>query len=187
MTSAAGRGLLEPDTAMRTSIAMLLVSLLASAASAQVAGPVPLLSRVEPAADGYVLVGRDFGTRPDQVQVFEDRRPLPATSVISVANDRIVVRSSPTGTMQHRVVVGGRASALVSFTHSIAQLKQVTTGTLPMIRQAFQPKVVTAPELSMTGQRFQPKAVTAPELAMTGQRFQPKAVTPPELSMTGQR
>jgi len=116
-------------------------------------GPTPVLNRVEPAADGYVLVGRDFGTTRDQVQIFENGRPLPATSVISVANDRIVVRSEPTGTVQHRVVGGGRASALVSFTHSVAQPKRVTTGTLPMIRQRFQPKAVTAPELSTTGQR----------------------------------
>jgi hypothetical protein len=172
-------------------VPILLGSLLASAAPAQVAGPMPVLSRVEPAADGYVLVGRDFGTKRDQVQVFEDGRSLPAASVISVANDRIVVRSEPTGKVQHRVVAGGRASAPVSFTHSVAarglQPKQGTAGTPAVIGQRFQPKTVTAQELTMIGQRFQPKAVTPPELSMIGQRFQPKTVTTQELTMIGQR
>jgi hypothetical protein len=78
----------------------------------------PTLKRVELTADGYVLVGAGFATDKGKVQVFEGATPVPSASVVSVANDRIVVRSKPAGTVQHKVVVSGRASAVVSFSHA---------------------------------------------------------------------
>lgn len=78
----------------------------------------PVLSRVERTPDGYALVGRGFGTDRSRLQVFEGNAQI--GTIVSLANDRIVVRSQPSGTTQHRVVVGGLPSATLSFTHPVA-------------------------------------------------------------------
>ncbi len=91
-------------------------------AMAATLGPTaPILSRVESTTDGYALVGSGFGTDRNQVQVFEDSTQVPAASVVSVANDRIVVRSRPTRTVEIKVVVGRLASGVVRFTSAAVQ------------------------------------------------------------------
>lgn len=88
----------------------------------------PVLSRVVSTDEGYALVGSGFGTNKDQVQVFEGATQVPARAVVSVANDRIVVRSKPAGTIEHKVVVGRQASQVVRFTHGSA----AATGPRPL-------------------------------------------------------
>jgi hypothetical protein len=78
----------------------------------------PVLSRVERTPDGYALVGRGFGTDRSRLQVFEGNAQI--GTIVSLAADRVVVRSQPSGTTQHRVVVGGLPSATLSFTHPVA-------------------------------------------------------------------
>jgi len=78
----------------------------------------PVLARVEPTADGYALVGKGFGTNRSRLQVFEGSTQV--GTLVSLADDRIVVRSRPSGVVQHRVVVGGLPSATVVFTHRTA-------------------------------------------------------------------
>jgi hypothetical protein len=76
----------------------------------------PTLTKVEPTTDGYALVGSGFGADPGLVRVFEDKRAVPASAIVSVRNDRITVRSRPTGPVSVRVVVGGRSSAALAYT-----------------------------------------------------------------------
>jgi hypothetical protein len=78
----------------------------------------PVLSRVERTTGGYALVGTGFGTDRSRVQVFEGSAQV--GTLTSLAYNRIEVRSQPSGTTQHRVVVGGLPSATLSFTHPVA-------------------------------------------------------------------
>lgn len=77
----------------------------------------PSLVSIEKTAGGYALLGRDFGNDPRQVQVIEGTRTLDPSTVTSVTNERIVVRSRPSGMIAHKVVVSGQPSNVLRFTH----------------------------------------------------------------------
>ncbi|HEV8583454.1 MAG TPA: hypothetical protein VGT02_00635 [Methylomirabilota bacterium] len=85
-----------------------------------VAPAAPTLTRVESTSNGYALVGRDFGSDTTKVQAFEGPAAVRPERIISVAGDRIVVLSTPAGTVEHKVVVAGLASGVVRFTHGHA-------------------------------------------------------------------
>ncbi|MFN2382697.1 MAG: hypothetical protein ABR559_00380, partial [Gemmatimonadota bacterium] len=106
----------------------------------------PVLARVEPLAGGYALIGSGFGAKSDQVQVFEGPRPLPATSVVSVVDDRIEVRSKASGPVGHKVVVAGVASGILAYNHGGAN----PTQSLPTALSTSTPPVAAAP-LAATG------------------------------------
>lgn len=119
-----------------------LVALLIAAGPALGQAP-PTVTRVELTADGYVLVGTGFGTDRTKVQVFEGAATVPATSLVSVANDRIVVRSKPTGPVQHKVVVAGRASGVISVTHAAEPVTRQTPS-VTVASVTLSPATVTA-------------------------------------------
>lgn len=84
---------------------------------------VPAITLVQPTEAGYRLEGSGFGgsgfcTEKTAVQVLENNRRVDPNSVTSVTDNRIAVRSRPTGaTVQHSVIVGLLASNSVTFTH----------------------------------------------------------------------
>ena len=96
------------------SLATVLLGVVAGAAAAP-----PILTRVEPTADGYALVGMGFGTDRSKVQVFEGATPVAPAAIASLTNDRIAVRSKPVGKVAHKVVVGGQASRVVVYNHPV--------------------------------------------------------------------
>jgi hypothetical protein len=67
--------------------------------------------------DGYALIGSGFGLDKTKIQVFEGRFALPPSALVSNTNERIIVRSKPSGIIQHSVVVSGRASNALMWTH----------------------------------------------------------------------
>ena len=77
----------------------------------------PSLTAVQATADGYTLVGTGFGA--GKVEVFEGAARVAAERIVSVTPSAVVVRGKPTGTVQHKVVVGGQPTAVVAFTHDV--------------------------------------------------------------------
>jgi hypothetical protein len=148
----------------------------------------PTLSKVEPTADGYVLAGKGFGGDRARVQVLENGAALPAAAVVSLTDERILVRSRPAGRVEHRVVVAGRASAGVTFGHQSAAKPGATSRAT-----AVAPKTLTLPTVSATGRRPEarpPKSLTLGTVSATGYRPEPqppKTLTLGTVSATGYR
>ncbi len=168
----------------------------------------PVIGKVEPTADGYALVGKGFGTDSKRVEVFEWKTQVPASAITFLANDRIVVRSRATGTVEHRVVVGGQASQVVTFEHRAAPPARAdrAPAPVPSVTQSL-----TTAEISMVGRRGAGRpggvppvpsvtqTLTTGEVSMAGRRGAPRAGAPPtvpsvtqtlttqEVSMTGRR
>jgi len=84
--------------------------------------PAPALTGVEPTADGYVLVGRGFGTDASKVQVIQGHLRLHVSAVASVSDNRITLRLGesvrPRGATEHKVRVAGQESNVISYTHT---------------------------------------------------------------------
>ena len=78
---------------------------------------VPRLTRLETMDDCYALIGSGFGLDKAQVRVLEGRMSLPPSAIVSVADNRIVARSRPTGIVQHSVIVSGRTSNALIWSH----------------------------------------------------------------------
>ena len=70
----------------------------------------PIIASVAPAPEGYVVTGTGFGTDPSRVVVIENNAPLPVRDILSLADDRIVVRSRVTGFVAVTVRVGQMVS-----------------------------------------------------------------------------
>ncbi len=134
----------------------------------------PVLSRAERTAEGYALIGSRFGTDLSKVQVFEGEAPVPASAIVSMADDRILVRSKVTGTVQHKVVVGGLSS-------------QAITGNYPPVPAISGPAGIAPTPPTRAGSRPPAPATTlsAPPGAAPGAG--PKHITTPALTLTGQR
>ncbi len=134
----------------------------------------PVLSRAERTAEGYGLIGRGFGTDQSKVQVFEGDAPVPASAIVSMADDRILVRSRVTGTIQHKIVVGGLSS-------------QAITGNYPALPAISGPAGIAPTPPTRAGSRAPAPATTlsAPPAAAPGAG--PKHITTPPLTLTGQR
>jgi hypothetical protein len=92
--------------------------------------PSPVLLRVERAPDGYVLIGRGFGADAGALKILEGSRELPRSAIVSITPDRIVVRSRVVGSVQHRVILSGRASAVITLDHGGRVATPATTGNL---------------------------------------------------------
>ena len=79
----------------------------------------PSLTGVKATADGYTLIGTGFVAGKTTLEVFEGATRVAADRIVSVAPGGIVVRGKPSGTVQHKVVVGGQPTAVVAFTHDV--------------------------------------------------------------------
>lgn len=87
--------------------------------------PDPKIDGVQPTADGYMLSGSGFGRDQRKLQVFEGATEV-TTKVTYRADNVIAMRSQPTGTVQHRVVVAGQESKPFRFTHATATAPRPT-------------------------------------------------------------
>ena len=165
------------------------IGMMASAASAQ-----PSQLRVKPTADGYEIAGKGFGKDKAKVQVFEGMTQVPAASIISVTDDLIVVRSKPSGMIQHRVTIGNQA-ATVSFTHIAAQdstkpVAVTEAAAKPGIGKTIAPGALAGGTV-VAGSARAPGAppalptltqsLTTPAVSLTGNRGQSAAAPPPPL------
>ena len=79
--------------------------------------PAPVLTGVQPVSGGYALLGTGFGAQKERVRVFEGATEV-SSAIVSVADSRIEVRSTVTGTVRHSVVVGGQGTRVVTYTHA---------------------------------------------------------------------
>jgi len=171
----------------------------------------PTLMQVKLTADGYELAGKGFGRDKAKVQVFEGFNQVAPGAIVSVADNLIIVRSKPSGMVQHRVVVGGQAST-IGFMHSATQFggmakpapgpAKIPPGLAAarvMVRPPAVPSLtqtLTTTQASMTGNRGQVAAsapspvpsltqnLTTAQASMTGNRGQAAAAAPPVPSLT---
>ena len=134
----------------------------------------PVLSRAERTAEGYALIGRGFGVDQSKVQVFEGDTPVPPAAIISLTDDRIVVRSRVTGTVQHKVDVGGLAS-------------QAITGNYPAVPAISGPAGIAPTPPTRAGSRAPAPATTLSATPAAAPGTGPKNITTPPLALTGQR
>jgi hypothetical protein len=104
----------------------------------------PVLTRLDRTADGYVLVGRGFGTDRSKVVVWEGGVRVSDFAVVGVAPDRITVRSRPTGSVMHRVEVAGVASGSLGVSHSGPVIGSIGVTSAELARILASPKAQTA-------------------------------------------
>jgi len=103
----------------RAGLAILAACCVLLAVAGRAAAAPPTLTAVKPTADGYTLVGTGFVAGKTALEVFEGAAKVAADRIVSVAPGSIVVRGKPTGTVQHKVVVGGQPTTVVAFTHDV--------------------------------------------------------------------
>jgi hypothetical protein len=149
-------------------------SFLLNAAVDVTARPVtpPVLVRVEPTSGGYALVGRNFGSDPARVVVYEGGSRV-STFAVTLTADRISVRSTPTGLVQHRVEVGGASSGSLSFTHPGPTIGSVGVTSAELARILASPKA--AGVMSPTAALSAPLATAAGATRSSGASTSPTA------------
>ncbi len=146
--------------------------------------------------DGYALIGSGFGLDKTKIQVFEGRFALPPSALVSNTNERIIVRSKPSGIIQHSVVVSGRASNALMWTHFMVSSlpSSKTTYTESQEGKPIQPSQFKGPVVSqITGApQIKPAAsktiaVSTGALQMTGSGVgvAPVKLTTGAMQMTG--
>ena len=75
----------------------------------------PAIMAITPTAQGYAVTGRGFGTDRSRVSIAESNTVLPATAIVSVADNRIEVRSTAIGAVTILIRVGAILSAPATY------------------------------------------------------------------------
>ncbi len=156
------------------------------APSAPVAAPV--LTKIESSVEGYVLLGKGFGADSMKVQVLEGTTQVSQSALTSVSDDRIVVKSRPSGTVAIKVAIGGQASNSMSFTLTGVQAQvQTQPGVAPQMQRPAATPLAPAPAsveivaLSATPaapkQAVRGKTVDAAEVGKTRQTREVEGLT----------
>lgn len=162
--------------------------------------PPPQVFGVQRTPDGYALTGRGFGTDKARLQVFEGLTPVRPDAILSVADNRVVVRSNASGMVQHRVVAAGQQSNPFPFFHPQAPRAVGSVGVSreelskilasPRVRAltpggTVQPGLPGLPRVAAPGQTS-PSSPTAQRPAPRAGSFSPKVIPKAgELTMTG--
>lgn len=81
----------------------------------------PIIAAVAPAPEGYAVIGSGFGTDRRRIAVIENNTSLPARDIVSLADNRIVVRSRPSGFVSVTVRVGRLISQPMLFDAAAAR------------------------------------------------------------------
>ncbi len=106
----------------------------------------PVLTKIESSVEGYVLLGKGFGADSMKVQVLEGTTQVSQSALTSVSDDRIVVKSRPSGTVAIKVAIGGQASNSMSFTLTGVQAQvQTQPGVAPQMQRPAATPLAPAP------------------------------------------
>ena len=79
----------------------------------RLAVPPPAIAAISRSDQGYVIAGTGFGTDRNRLAITEDARAVPSASIVTLTNNRIDVRSAPTGDVSIRVAIAGKVSNAV--------------------------------------------------------------------------
>jgi hypothetical protein len=155
----------------------------------------PVLTGVRPTPDGYTLVGSGFGSDATRVAVYEGFSRV-STFATTVTPTSITVRSRPTGSIQHRVEVGGVSSAPLTFAFPGPTIGSVGVTAAEMAKILASPKAALSTSFA-TAEVARPgggggAGAPAPGAVSSrapgpprGQAVPPKSATTGELTMTG--